>query len=119
MSEQDSGEDGIRLDAGGVAEMLFAVWRAKKRSDREETPEAVRVALETVSEQIEALSFRYDEMVGQPYDENMRVRVAHHEGGPVNMRIIECLGPAIYHDDRLIRPADVVVRGDEDGSSNS
>jgi hypothetical protein len=53
-----------------------------------------------------------DGLVGTAYDPSMRIRVVDQEGGSANLRITECLSPAVYRDDKLVRQAEVIVRGE-------
>ena len=62
------------------------------------------------------MGFQLDEMVGDIYREEMRVKVAHQEGTEGILRISECLSPAIYFSseaqNELLKKAEVVVRGE-------
>jgi hypothetical protein len=103
----------------GVAELVVDVWRIGRRADRDGASEAVRIACETAVDRLASLGFRFDELLGEPYDENLRVRVVHKEGGERNVRISECLSPAVYFRNELIRPAEIVIQGEgEDGSAD-
>jgi len=97
------------IEVGKLVELLLAVWRTQRRAGRAEmTPETVLVACESTLDRVHALGFRLDDMLGQPYHENMRVRVVDQEGD-TNLCISECLAPAVYYQNRLIRPAEVVI----------
>lgn len=99
------------IEAAKLVDLLLAVWRTKRRAERlDGTPEPVRLACESALDRIRDLGFRLDEMVGQAYHEHMRVRIVDQEGD-TDLRISECLVPAVYFNGELLRPAEVVVVG--------
>lgn len=109
-----------QLAPSDLADLMVDLWRIGKRAGRHgETPETVRVACEIALERALELGFDIRELQGD-YDQNMRVRVVHRDGGSVNQVISECLSPAVYFDNQLIRPAEVILKGDiTDGESDS
>jgi hypothetical protein len=110
---------GLFLDRSALADLVTDIWRVRKRAERlTETPEPVELAVERTWDRLEEMGFHIDEMLDTPYDESLRLRVAHHEGGSDNLRIVECIVPAIYFRSsadstpELLRAAEVVIRGD-------
>jgi hypothetical protein len=102
------------VDQACLIDLLIDLWRIRRRAQRDAaTPSSVRVACEVAMDRVAALGYRIEELVGQPYDPGMRVRVVEHEGGPANPRISECLCPAVYRgEDQLVRQAEVIVQGE-------
>lgn len=106
--------------AGELTELILALWRAERRGRRnEQTPEPVTMAIETAMDRARDLGFSFDEMVGTPYHENMRVRVIQHDAGEGEPRISECLTPAVYFRKTLIKPAEVIIEGAVHVAANS
>lgn len=104
------------VDTVGLAELAVAVWRIDRRARRSPaTPEGVLVACETARDRLNALGIDMRDLAGQPYDENMRVRVVQYDAEQGPARIVECLSPAIYWRNELIRPAEVTVEGEING----
>lgn len=101
------------VDRAEMTDLVIDLWRIRRRAQRQnETPESVRVACEVAMDRLAGLGFEVRELVGELYDENMRVRVVDQEGGETNLRISECLTPAVYRDGLLVRQAEVIVAGD-------
>lgn len=113
-SEAPAWDSRCQVDQSCLVDLLIDLWRIRKRAQRDPaTPEAVLVACEVAMDRVAALGYRIDELVGQPYDPGMRVRVVDHEGGPDHPRISECLCPAVYRgEEQLVRQAEVIVQGE-------
>lgn len=106
-------EDGLtEIDTNGLAELAVSIWRIERRAQRSaDTPENVRMACETACDRLRAIGIELRDLVGAPYDENMRVRVVQHDGGSGTAHVAECLSPAVYLRNELILPAEVIVKG--------
>lgn len=105
-------DNGPTVEAVNLVGLVVALWRVQRRAARPDAAsEAVQVACESALDRVTDLGFRLDEMLDQPYHENMRVRVVEQIGDR-NLRISECLAPAVYYQDELLRPAEVVVTGE-------
>lgn len=109
----------LSLDRAAMSDLMVDLWRIQKRAQRDPaTSEGVHIACERALERAHALGFEVEEMTGEPYHANMNLRVAHRDGGEQNLRISECLSPAIYftpaqsRQKQLIRKAEVVLQGD-------
>ena len=113
MLQHDSDRGRLLLEPSRLAELVVDVWRIQRRARDPSTPPPVRVACEIALERAEALGFQVRDMIGEPYHENLRVTVVHAEGGKSNPCISDCLSPAVYFGEDLIRRAEIVIRGDE------
>ena len=99
-----------------LAELAVAVWRLEKRTRRDAaTPEPVLIACETAMDRLRDLGVALREHIGDVCDDAMKVRVVDDitpagKADPAPLpRIVECLSPAVYLHDRLVRRAEVVV----------
>ena len=109
-------EEKIELPADKIAELAVSVWRIKRRAAKHrDTPEPVAIACETAVDRLRDMGVMLHEHVGEPCDDAMRVRVVEditapgkHNPAPV-ATIVECLSPAVYYNNNLIRRAEVVV----------
>jgi hypothetical protein len=120
MQDSDIHSNAAGLSLRDTADVVVDVWRIRRRAHRDEASHAVRIACETALDRLTDLGFRLEEMLGEPYDENLRVRVLHQEGGPRNLRISECLAPAVYFQNELVRTAEIIIQGEnEDGTADS
>lgn len=99
------------LPCRDVAELAVDLWRIGTRAKRDSASERVLIAYERAVDRLDGLGFRFDSMMNHPYDENLKVRVIEHEDGTEPRRIVECITPAVYYKDSLIREAEVVTRG--------
>jgi hypothetical protein len=113
------------VTAEALADLVVDVWRIGRRAAAQPaTPVSVVLAVERAAERLADMGFSAEDPVGQPYDPNMRVRVTHREGGDLRPMISECMAPAVFFRGRdaagreLIRPAEVVVKGGEDGPTD-
>lgn len=109
----------VSLPRTALAELAIDIWRIGKRIARDPTtPTPVVLAWERATERLVDIGIAVEEHVDEDYHESMRVKVAHHEGGETNPKIVECLAPAVYFTAsgsptaELLRPAEVVVRGE-------
>lgn len=108
-------EGAVPVSADKLAELAIAVWRLEKRTRRDATPEPVLIACETAMDRLHDLGVTLRDHVGDVCDDAMKVRVVEDvtpagKADPAPLpRIVECLSPAVYHDDRLIRRAEVIV----------
>jgi hypothetical protein len=101
------------LEVSAALPIILELWCVSLRANRNEaTPPSVLSAIETALERVSEAGFEFRDMIGEPYNENMRIRVVHQDGGDLNIRISECLSPAVYYNKALIKPAEVVLRGD-------
>jgi hypothetical protein len=62
-------------------------------------------------DRVRSIGFSLETMVGEPYHENLAVRVVDHEGGASNRTIAECLSPVVYFHGRMVRAGEVVTKG--------
>jgi aspartate oxidase len=107
------------LQAADMADLATDLWRIGRRAKRDDASEAVLIAHERAIDRLIALGFEIKEMEGEPYYENLRVKVVHMEGGHLRRRISECLSPAIFFHGHLIKQAEVVIQGEEaDGTAD-
>ena len=114
----------IGFEKAKIGELIVDLWRIKRRAERDNA-ESTLLACERAIDRVHDMGFRFDELIGKPYDVNMRVRVVHQEGGATNQQIAECLSPAVYFQksgadsEDLIKTAEVVIRGGEErGTTN-
>lgn len=94
-----------------VAELAVDVWRIESRARKEGAGDRVVAACERAVDRLRSMGFSLDSLEGRPYDENLRVRVVDHEDAEGPRTVLECVSPAVYHDDVLVREAEVVTRG--------
>lgn len=99
------------VPVAGVAELAVDVWRAGTRARREPSAERVLIACERAIDRLATLGFTLSDMKDRIYDENLKVRVIEHEDDEGDRRIVECITPAVFYQDRLVREAEVVTRG--------
>ena len=111
----------LALERSGLIDLVVDVWRIRNRAVRNKaTPENVCLACDTALARLNKLGFRIEEHVGEAYHENSRMCVVDHSGGDENRRVVECLTPAVYYRDELIKPAEIVTEGeDTDGKADS
>jgi hypothetical protein len=101
------------LPVAAVLDLVVDLWRIRRRASRDaSTPEPILVACDRAMETLGSIGFEINELVGEAYDQNMLVQVIHEEGGLENRVISECLSPAVYFRKRLIKRAEVVVKGE-------
>lgn len=99
-------------DPEALARLALEVWRLQRRARGAEVPELLASGLERLGDRIRDLGLECRDLTGLPYDENMVVRVIEHCGPPApRRRIAECLSPAVYFRERLLRAAEVTTKG--------
>lgn len=115
----------LTISLAQAADLVTDLWRIGRRIRREDhVPDSIVLAWERAMDRLAELGFWLEEHLDEPYHESMRINVVHHELGEGSLRIVECLAPAIYYKQsdsshtELIRPADVVIRGQGHGTSN-
>ena len=114
----------VTMTFAEISDVVIALWRAKRRADRfAETPQPVALAIQGAIERIETLGLTFRDMIGEPYDTNMRAHVVDTIEADGVPRIADCVSPGIYYNGVLVRPAEIVVtgglEGDGDGQGNS
>jgi hypothetical protein len=108
------------LQGAEVADLVTDVWRIGRRARRDRASDAVLVACERAMDRLVSRGLRVEELEGMEYAPQLNVSVVHAEGGPSNRRISECLSPAVYFHDELIKRAEVVIQGEKaDGTTDS
>ena len=107
----DEQEEGRKVPESKLSALAVAIWRTNRRIQRaDEVPDTVRLACEGIIDRLRDLGITWSDLIGEPYNENMRVQVVEKQGTH-DLRIAECLSPAVYMDEQLIRAAEVVVLG--------
>jgi hypothetical protein len=110
-SDNSTSEDRAASLMTLVGDLAVDLWRIKRRAERHDPPsDRVLTACELAMDRLLAAGFTVDELLGEPYDESMRVRVVEREGQGDSWIISECLAPAVYSRSVLIRTAEVVLR---------
>ncbi len=100
------------IPMGSLCSLAVEIWRLEARSRGSQTPEPVLLAIERLGAGLGRLGVQVRDLVGEPFDEGLSVRVVEHEPGDEPRRISECLSPAVYYQGRLLKAADVVTKGD-------
>ena len=109
----------MHVDRTDMLELVVDVWRAKQRADRDSsTPASVRLACENAVDRLMQLGFRIDDLVGKPYHHNEKAKVVHKEGGTANPRVSQCFSPAVYFEGKLVKKAEIAVRGEQENDQN-
>lgn len=104
-------ENQDQVSCDSLAELVLDIWRLRQRAEREGTSERIMIAIERAEDRLRRLGFRTDTMQEHPYSENLRIKVIEHIDADGPRNISECLAPAVYFAERLIRMAEVVTRG--------
>jgi len=95
------------------ADLAIDAWRAVSRACADpQTPERVATAIMRISERMQDLGFMTKDLTGVPYAPDMRARIVEQVGIGPPFRVIECLAPAVYFRGKLVRPAEIVVKGE-------
>jgi hypothetical protein len=102
------------LDPSDVAELVVDLWRLKKRMDTEGVSERLATSFERVEARLSRLDFEWDSMEGKLYDTNLKVRVVDHEPDQGHLTIHQCITPAVFYREQLVRQAEIITRGDAD-----
>lgn len=101
-------EQGTEITAEGLLPLALDLWRLH-RATQDESPLSALVT--RAFGRLESLGLRLETLEGSAFDENARVRVVEHRPGPETRTIIECVTPAIYWRDRLLKEANVITKG--------
>lgn len=98
---------------------VLDIWRLAARVADNSVPESVQIAVERLSDRVRGMGFEARNLEGEAYQQNMKVFVVDDLGGDEPKYIVQCLTPAIYFKDTLIEPANVVIGGKSDGTTDS
>jgi hypothetical protein len=98
---------------------VLDIWRLATRVTDNSVPEPVQIAVERLSDRIRGMGFEARNLEGETYQQNMKVFVVDDLGGDEPKYILQCLTPAIYFKGTLIEPANVVIGGKCDGTTDS
>ncbi len=104
-------DDSMNVPAHKIVSLVIDLWKITERAKCEPVSERVLAACERAQERIKKIGFVIDEMLGRPYETNMRARVVGTDGGVEPFTISECLSPAIYYQGVLICEAEVITKG--------
>lgn len=97
-----------------VLNLAIDIWRIQRRARRDTSESSgVSVACERAVDTLHDIGIEIKELIGETYDENSLVHVIHEDGGPHNRVISECLSPAVYFQSKLIKKAEVIIKGEE------
>jgi hypothetical protein len=102
----------VGVEVTEVSRLAIDVWRVGQRAVKDKASEQVVAACERAVDRLRSIGFRVEDMLGDKYDPDMRVNVIEHQGGDKNVFITECIAPAIYFQDVLVRIGDVITKGE-------
>ena len=101
-----------------LSNLAISVWRARRRAERfSDTPQPVLLAIQGAIEHFEAIGVTLRDLIGDAYDDNMRVHVVDTIDAGGARIISDCIAPAVYYRGMLVRSAEVVVTGKIEGDS--
>ena len=100
------------IEPSKVAELAVDLWKSHARARTDDASDRVIAACERAESRLNRLGFEIDTLRDQPYDTNMRVRVLDHVPSEGPLKVWECLSPAVYFNEELIREAEIVTKGD-------
>ena len=103
----------MAIPIGQVADIAIELWKIKARAEKVLGNEKVLTACERASDRLMRIGFEIEDLTGEPYDINMKVRVIEHELGSGMLRVLECLTPAVYFERVLVSEAEVVTTGEK------
>jgi len=109
-------ENSSSISASQIAEVAVDIWKISERAKSDDAAERVGVACERAQDRLRRLGFELDTLVGQAYSTNMRARVVDHEPTLGPMRVAQCISPAVYFAGVLVREAEVVTTGGDEGN---
>ncbi len=89
--------------------LIVDLWRLSQ-ADIDLDPRGGTIVRRAV-DRIRELGYSTEQYEGRRYDENLRVNVIEHRGEQQNRTIVECLSPAVFFGDALLKPADVITEG--------
>jgi hypothetical protein len=110
--EEQRGNAPSALDPSDVAELVVDLWRLKKRMDTEGVSERLATSFERVEDRLSRLGLAWDSMEGMLYDTNLKVRVVDHEHDQGALTIHQCITPAVFFKERLVRQGEIITKGD-------
>jgi hypothetical protein len=94
-----------------VAELAVDLWKIHLRSRADLASDRVIAACERAEDRLRRLGFELETLEGKAYDTNMCVRVIDHLPSVGPLMVAECLSPAVFFNQHLIREAEVVTKG--------
>lgn len=94
-----------------VAELAIDLWKVFERARSGAADERTLAACERAEDRLQRIGFEIDTMVGRTYDTNLKVRVVDHDPGDGPLVIGQCIRPAVFFKETLIREAEVVTKG--------
>ncbi len=102
------------LDDDTLAQLATHLWRARQRLGDPEADPATRRAvrhIESATDTLARLQVVTKDWLQQSYDPGLPLRVITFQPAPGITRdtIIEVIRPAVFREDRLLQPAEVVV----------
>jgi hypothetical protein len=106
---------GEHLPPEGVAELAVDLWKVSERAKGDGAGDRVLAACERAEDRLKRLGFEIDTMTGRTYDTNMRARVVDHEPSQGPLVIGRCITPAVFFRGVLVREAEIVTAGGEEG----
>lgn len=109
---RDPGDADESIEVAKLSDLIVELWRVDRRSKQPPINEPVRLACERAIIRVSKLGFRYSSMEGERYAKGMKVFVIDHIGGENNQVISECVSPAIYFREKLVRPGEVITKGE-------
>jgi len=114
LSTAAASGEGQRIPAAAFAELAVDLWKIHSRSRNDHASERVLAACERAEDHLLRLGFELDSLQGRAYDTNMCVRVIDHIASEGPLIVAECLSPAVYFNQVLIREAEIVTGGGEE-----
>lgn len=109
----------VGIEPHEFAGAVLDIWRLTIRVADNAVPEPIQIAVERLNDRIRGMGFEARNLEGETYQPNMKVFVVDDLGGDEPKYILQCLTPAIYFKDTLIEPANVVIGGKSDGTTDS
>lgn len=106
------------LSADFLVRMAEDVWRLRRRIDRtaqtvsEDALKAVRDAVARLEDTLASNNIRFEDHLGQPYFEGLRLDIAHVEGDATAddpLWVVETVKPTIFLCDRVLSTGQVIL----------
>ncbi len=97
-----------------VAELAVDLWKLRERIQTEAASERIIAACERTEDRLKRMGFEVDEMIGRPYNTNLKARVVDHEPEPGPLVIGQCISPAVFFRGNLVREAEIITKGSEE-----
>lgn len=101
-------EPDSQLVATDLLPLTLDVWRLSRMTEGDER---LHTLASRALDRLRALGLRLETLEGNPFDENAKVRVVEHRPGPEPRTVVECVTPAIYWNDQLLKEANVITKG--------